>query len=126
MGLFDRISNVVKAEWHHRFGEPEETAAKRDEGHKEPKGAPIHPTARARRRAVTDIDSAWRVLELQPGATLDEVRGAYQDLARRYHPRTYSKVPDQAHAAQTLLEALTDALEVLEEHLLPLPRGRGA
>lgn len=124
MGLFDRISNVVKAEWHARFGEHEEPAVDKERG--EPRGAPIHPTARARRRAVTDVDSAYRVLELLPGATLDEVREAYRALARRYHPRTYSRVPDQAHAAQTLLEALTDALEVLEEHLLPLPGGRSA
>ena len=28
---------------------------------------------------------------------------------------------DEAHAARVVLEALTDALELLEEHHLPLP-----
>lgn len=122
MSLFDRISTVVKAEWHARFGDEEEPG--RPEAAKGRGAAPVHPSGRAKRRAVSDTDSAYRILELSPGATLDEVRAAYQAQARRYHPRTYSRVSDQAHAAQTLLEALTDALEVLEEHLLPLPAGR--
>ena len=121
MGLFDRISSVVKAEWHSRFGEHDDEGAK---GRHAPRGSRAAPTPGARRRSITDTDSAYRVLELVPSATLDEVRAAYREMARRYHPRTYSKVPDQAHAAETLLEALTDALEVLEEHLLPLPSGR--
>ena len=64
------------------------------------------------------------MLEIEQGSTLDEVRAAYRTLARRYHPRTLSKVPDQAYAAQTVLDALTEALEVLEAHLLPLPDAR--
>lgn len=125
MGLFDRISTVVKAEWNARFGEHDhalkgesERAARRREAAERP--------PRSAKRAVTDVESAYRVLEVSPHATLDEVREAYRQLARRYHPRTFSPVPDQAHAAQTVLDALTDALELLEVHLLPLPEDRRA
>lgn len=139
MSLFDRLGNVVKAEWHARFGEGEEErdeAAPDEESLREaneaargprarPMGAKADPArAKTPRAAVTDVVSAFRMLELEQGATLDEVRGAYRTLAKRYHPRTLSKVPDQAYAAQTVLDALTEALEVLEAHLLPLADGR--
>lgn len=139
MSLFDRLSNVVKAEWNARFGEGEEGREERTydeeslkEAQEAARGRPrptssrgvTARTTRAPRAAVTDVVSAFRMLELEKGATLDEVRASYRRLARRYHPRTLSKVPDQAYAAQTVLDALTEALEVLEAHLLPLPSGR--
>jgi hypothetical protein len=135
MSLIDRLGGVVKAEWNARFGEDDEDfhddAA--DEGDEKAtrKSGGSRPARRARsaasaqRVAVSDLESAWRLLELNKGATLDEVRAAYRRLARHYHPRTLSKVADQAYAAQTLLDALTDAVELLEAHLLPLPAGRG-
>lgn len=133
MSLIDRLGGVVKAEWNARFGEDD------DEFHddaddaeaKDTKGAPKAGRSRrarastpAQRVSVSDLESAWRLLEIDKGATLDEVRSAYRRLARHYHPRTLSKVADQAYAAQTLLDALTDAVELLEAHLLPLPDGR--
>lgn len=141
MSLFDRLGHVVKAEWSSRFGEGDddnENAGPDDESLREaeeaskgrrpgPTGQKVSPKSAARAHtAVTDVMSAWRMLELEPGATLDEVRAHYRGLAKRYHPRTLSKVPDQAYAAQTVLDALTEALEVLEAHLLPLPDARRA
>lgn len=134
MALFDRLGNVVKAEWNARFGEDDDALDADDapdeaEGTTAPRGRPKGSTAPRRpspRRAHTVVDtaSAYNVLELQPGATLDVVRESYFALARRYHPRTLSKNADQAYTAQTVLDALTDALELLEAHLLPLPDGR--
>jgi DnaJ-domain-containing protein 1 len=62
-------------------------------------------------------DAAWRMLELEPGASLDDVRAAYRRLAQHYHPRT--REVTSAPAARVVIARLTDALEVLEEHLLP-------
>src|SRR5690606_33495212 len=127
--LFDRLGHVVKAEWSSRFGEGDDEdqeqkpdAASVREANEAARGSRQRPSgqkaapvrASATRAAVTDVMSAWRMLELEAGATLDEVRAAYRTLAQRYHPRTLSKVPDQAYAAQTVLDALTEALEVLE------------
>jgi DnaJ-domain-containing protein 1 len=129
MALFDRLGTVVRAEWSSRFGEddePEEEGRRDDEnaGKREPKRSRANKPAPRRAQQVTDVQSAWKVLELSPGATLDVVRESYFALAKRYHPRTLSKNADQAYAAQTVLDALTDALELLESHLLPLPDGR--
>jgi hypothetical protein len=138
MSLIDRLGNVVRSEWNDRFGEepnerddaPDDADADADEepsakrrGKPRASSAARRPAAR-RAPQVDDVASAWRVLEVREGATLDEVRESYFALARRYHPRTLSKVADKAYAAQTVLDALTDALELLEAHLLPLPDGR--
>jgi hypothetical protein len=120
--FFDRVGKVVKAEWNHRFGETSdaELAAAIEEAEA---AATQRATSTAPTRvpAVSDVDGALRVLELSSLPSLAEVRAQYRALARRYHPRTRSASPDQVHAAHTVLEALTDALELLEERLLPLP-----
>lgn len=121
MGLFDRLGDVVKAEWGARFPQENKNASGAT---KRPQSAPNEPGPPRRRRAVADPDAAYRILEVPRGASLEEVREAYLQMSRRYHPRSHSRVPDQAHAAQTLLYALTDALEVLEEHLVPLPEDK--
>jgi hypothetical protein len=116
--FFDRLGRVVKAEWNARFGDlpDDELAQQLDVVEQAPA---LHRPPRA--PAVSDVDGALRVLELSSVPTLDVARAQYRALARRYHPRTRARSPDQVHAAQTVLEALTDAIEVLEEHLLPIP-----
>ncbi len=139
MSVIDRLGQVVKSEWTARFGSSRE--GREDEGNDKPSKADHDDVDAALKRpapsgsstahrptrspAVTDVDGALRVLELTgaPNQTpgLDEVRARYRELARRYHPKTQSDRPDDQSAAHVVLEALTDALEVLEEHLLPLP-----
>ncbi|HEY1100153.1 MAG TPA: J domain-containing protein [Myxococcota bacterium] len=128
MSVLDRFGQVVKSEWNARFGrdgddrdvdkeaaaEVEAALAKKDAAL-----APRVPPARA--ATVTDVDGAMRVLELSGHPTLDEVRARYRELARRYHPKTVSSRSDDVEAAHVVLESLTSALELLEEHLLPLP-----
>lgn len=115
MSVLDRVGKMVRSEWNarrHRFGAGPD--------HAEP-AAPSTSAPTQRKPAVVDVDGALRVLELPPGATLDEVRAQHGLLARRYYPKTLSTSADEADAARVVLEALTDALELLEEHLLPLP-----
>ena len=116
MSVLERVGKMVRSEWNarrarrdrHEHGYPERGA--------ETAAAPV-----VRKPAVVDVDGALRVLELHPGATLDEVRSQYGLLARRYYPKTLSTSADEGHAARVVLEALTDALELLEEHYLPVP-----
>lgn len=124
MSVLDRVGKMVRSEWNARrphFGQAkDEREARRDDRQTSPPSA-----APLRKPAVVDVDGALRVLELPALATLDEVRAQYALLARRYHPKTLSTSSDEAHAARVVLEALTDALELLEQHLLPLPPEAG-
>ena len=126
MSVLDRFGQVVKSEWNVRFrredGDDADAAAEVD--------AALANTAHAKGSAfprpshvsaITDVDSALRVLELSGHPSLDEVRARYRELARRYHPKTVSDRADDVSAAHIVLESLTEALEILEEHLLPLP-----
>lgn len=128
--LFDRVGKVVKAEWNSRFSEDDDdvTLSKEEQ---ETVDAALRDTRAAsraqaaktsRRQGVSEPQQALRVLELPDDATLDEVRAQYFALAKRYHPRTVNGTPDQAYAAQTVVDTLTDALEILETHMLPVPR----
>lgn len=56
-------------------------------------------------------------LELAPGATLDEVRRAYRDLMKRYHPDKHLGDPERHKAATELAQSLTRAYTALVELL---------
>lgn len=60
-------------------------------------------------------------LELRPGASLEEVRRAYRDLMRRYHPDKHAGDAERHRAATELAQSLTQAYRALVEHL---ERGR--
>ena len=56
-------------------------------------------------------------LELSPGATLDEVRKAYRELMKRYHPDKHLGNPERHKAATELAQSLTRAYTALVEML---------
>ena len=112
MNVFERLGRAVRAEW---------DAVSRREAPSWRPSSSTPPQARARVPAASDVQGALRVLELSGTPSLSEVRAQYARLARRYHPRTLNDGADDAHAARVVVDALTEALEILEEHLLPLP-----
>jgi hypothetical protein len=123
MGVLDRLGKVVKAEWNHRVArrsKDDAAAGAHDDDRGRSRGPQVEARVPERKPAVVDVDGALRVLELSGSPSLVEVRAQYRELARRYHPKTQSANADEAHAARVVLEALTDALEILEQHLLPL------
>ena len=114
--IFGRLGALVRAEINARFDDDDSAPA--------PRAATRRATVAERPKvAIHDVKAAYRALDLDPAdhPDLAEVRAAYFKKAQRIHPRTQSERSDQAVAADTLLSALTDALEMLEEHLLPLP-----
>ncbi len=140
--FFDRVGDVVKSEWNARFGEDQQPSVEVNEDDcavdtksaqantvdaktpgrvTGPADLPLTRGQTSKRRGVSEASQAYRLLELSDDATLDVVRARYFELAERYHPRTIGDSADKAYAAQTVLETLTDALEILEAHLLPLP-----
>lgn len=56
-------------------------------------------------------------LELSPGATLDDVKKAYREMMRKYHPDKYLGDPERHRAATELAQSLTEAYRKLTEHL---------
>lgn len=123
MSVLDRFGQVVKSEWNSMFRKDGDDVADAAAAEVEAALATPKPAATtvAKAPAVTDVDGALRVLELSGSPSLDEVRARYRQLALRYHPKTVGARPDEVAAAHVVMESLTEALELLEEHLLPLP-----
>lgn len=56
-------------------------------------------------------------LELQPGATLEDVKKAYRELMRKYHPDKFLGDPEKHRAATELAQSLTEAYQKLSARL---------
>ncbi len=114
--LFERASKVAKAEWSALV------RRRTDDASAELPDRVDHVPVRL--HAALDISGALAVLALppRPEPTLDEVRARYRSLAQKHQPKTQSAAPEEASSAHALMQTLTEALEVLEAHLLPLPR----
>lgn len=111
MNVFERLGRAARAEWDALTQRAPATPSA---------STSTPPRARARVPAASDVQGALRVLELSGTPSLREVREQYARLSHRYHPRTLDDDADDAHAARVVVDALTEALELLEEHLLPL------
>lgn len=68
-----------------------------------------------------DLLQAYRALGLTPGASLDEVKIAYRDLAQVWHPDRFADNPRLRDKAATTLKHINEAYAVLRDHRPPPP-----
>lgn len=55
-------------------------------------------------------------LELEYGASMDEVKVAYREMMRRYHPDKYSSDPKMAELSTQISQELTRAYRAIEAY----------
>ncbi len=67
-----------------------------------------------------DATQAYRVLGLAPGATVDEVKTAYRDLAQVWHPDRFPDNNRLREKAQLNLQRINEAYTLLRD-LEPVP-----
>jgi DnaJ-like protein len=67
-----------------------------------------------------DTNQAYRVLGLAPGATVDEVKTAYRDLAQVWHPDRFPDNNRLREKAQLNLQRINEAYALLRD-LQPVP-----
>ena len=60
-----------------------------------------------------DINDCYKALDLQPGATLEEIRMAYRDMVRVWHPDNYTNNPRIQKKAEEKLKGINAAYEFL-------------
>ena len=75
--------------------------------------------AASSRRSPQDKQLAqyYANLELEPGATRDDIKKAYRDLMRKFHPDKFLDDPEKHRSATELAQSLTEAYRKLNEHL---------
>lgn len=115
MSLLDKLSEVAdiaKSEYQRHFGD-EDPNGEHSHGDTDDGGSAFLP-------AIRSAEQAYERLELGEHSSLDEVRARYREVAKLWHPRAHQD-GEAGERARKHLEGYLDALEVLEEHLLPLP-----
>jgi hypothetical protein len=73
------------------------------------------------RGADAPVAQYYARLELPVGASWAEVKSAYRRLMRKYHPDMHSGSPEKLKAATEVAQALTQAYNELEKHLMGGP-----
>jgi len=64
--------------------------------------------------ASMTVRRSFQVLELAPGASLNDVRQAYKDMANIWHPDRFSGNPRLQHKAEQKLKEINAAHETLK------------
>ena len=59
------------------------------------------------------VEQAWRLLELAPGASLEQAEESFRRLLRAFHPDAYLEEPERHADAVRLARLLTAALLTL-------------
>ncbi len=72
------------------------------------------PLRRGRERLEVEFARACRLLGVDPGATLDEVKKARNHLARRYHPDRLQHAPELAEEGRRMLVRINAAYAAVQ------------
>jgi DnaJ like chaperone protein len=65
---------------------------------------------------VSDIDAAYRILELSPDASDEELKKAYRRMAIKYHPDKVEHLgPDIQRSAKEKFQQLNQAYEDIKK-----------
>jgi hypothetical protein len=73
-----------------------------------------------------DTTQAYRMLGLAPGATVDEVKTAYRDLAQVWHPDRFPDNNRLREKAEQNLQRINEAYALLRDHSAAVPAGVAA
>jgi len=75
---------------------------------------------------TSEINRCYRALELEPGASLEQVKQAWRELVKVWHPDRFPNDPKLQRKAQERLKEINGAYELLEQYLAsetpPQPR----
>lgn len=69
---------------------------------------------------VKERDSAYKILEIQPGASVDEVKKAYRSMASKYHPDKVS------HLGQDIQKAAKEKFQKINAAYQDILKEKGA
>lgn len=124
MSLGRRLYDVARAELRHqarRLGHVSSSdgAGSRSAEAQEDPAPLVQPEAAPEPGFPPEIQRYYANLELPLGAPLEEVKGAYKRLMRRYHPDLHQQDPERAQAATRLAQALRSAYDGLVAYLSP-------
>ena len=135
MGVMRRIADAARTTWERRMRIGEKPLSEltdkeleaelvrrrrmRASGRGVTSSEDASPEARRAKAAVerANVRQWYANLELAPGATIADVKAAYERLMKRYDPAKHARDPDKHRAATDLARGLREAYEGLLAHL---------
>ena len=73
---------------------------------------------------LNDLQDCYRVLELEPGATLEDVKRSYRELVKVWHPDRFAGDPKLQRKAEEKLKQINFAYEWISKGEAAAPRHR--
>jgi DnaJ-domain-containing protein 1 len=134
MGVMRRIADAARTTWERKMRIGEKPLSELTDKELEAElvrrrrmragrggAASTEPSAEASgaRAAVqrANVRQWYANLELAPGATIEDVKAAYERLMKRYDPAKHARDPDKHRAATDLARGLREAYEGLLAYL---------
>ncbi len=80
----------------------------------------VRSHARAHRRGgdMSDIDKYYKILGIDYGASDEDIKQAYRDMAKIWHPDRFSRDPRLQKKAADKLQEINDAFQKVRDHRL--------
>lgn len=120
MSLFGRLGNILRS--YVEGAIPERKPAKRyrkdddaeAEFHEEPGNQEERQSRREKRENPREAEY-YANLELQPGATFEEIKAAYKRLLKQYHPDVYYQNPQKQQIAGQISQKVNEAYQYFQQ-----------
>ncbi|MBD2230315.1 DnaJ domain-containing protein [Phormidium tenue] len=65
---------------------------------------------------MSDLDTYYQLFALKPGASKQDLKQAYKQLAKQWHPDKFANDPTNARIAEEKIKAINVAYEILQTH----------
>lgn len=65
---------------------------------------------------MSEFDTYYQLFNLKPGASKQELKQAYKQLAKQWHPDRFANDPTNARIAEEKIKAINVAYEILQTH----------
>ncbi|MGY6529164.1 MAG: DnaJ domain-containing protein [Cyanobacterium sp.] len=65
---------------------------------------------------MTGLDKYYQILKIESGASVEEIKKAYRQLAKKWHPDNFNDSPEKAELAEEKFLEIHGAYEILKNH----------
>lgn len=65
---------------------------------------------------MTGLEQYYRILKIESGASVEEIKKAYRQLAKKWHPDNFNDSPEKAELAEAKFLEIHEAYEILKNH----------
>lgn len=65
---------------------------------------------------MTGLEQYYKILKIESGSSVEEIKKAYRQLAKKWHPDNFNDSPEKAELAEAKFLEIHEAYEILKNH----------